>query len=164
MTTANKITIVRILMIPAFVTMAIYYGQSVQLGEPLEWQRFTAIAIFLVAAVTDLRKANSVLAATLESTADGILVVDRTGTITNVNGRFAEMWRLPLETLHSSDDDALALVLDQLSDPGAFVAKVQARVSCAPHAEAAVAHSRNADVASAPSWEMSPPLALTRLT
>ena len=53
MTTANKITIVRILMIPAFVTMAIYYGQSVQRGAPLEWQRYTAIVIFLVAAASD---------------------------------------------------------------------------------------------------------------
>src|SRR5215204_1442564 len=53
MTTANKITIVRILLIPAFVTMAIYYGQSVQRGEPLDWQRYTAIAIFLIAAVSD---------------------------------------------------------------------------------------------------------------
>jgi CDP-diacylglycerol--glycerol-3-phosphate 3-phosphatidyltransferase len=53
MTTANKITIVRILMIPVFVTMAIYYGQSIQRGAPLEWQRFTAIAIFLVAAASD---------------------------------------------------------------------------------------------------------------
>lgn len=53
MTTANKITVARILMIPAFVTMAIYYGQSIQRREPLEWQRFTAIIIFLVAAVSD---------------------------------------------------------------------------------------------------------------
>jgi cardiolipin synthase len=53
MTTANKITIVRILMIPVFVTMAIYYGQSIQRGAPLEWQRFTAIIIFLVAAASD---------------------------------------------------------------------------------------------------------------
>src|SRR5450755_3284355 len=53
MTTANKITIVRILLIPAFVTMAIYYGQSVQAGEPEEWMRFTAIAIFLLAAISD---------------------------------------------------------------------------------------------------------------
>ena len=52
MTTANKITVVRILMIPAFVTMAIYYGQSIQRHDPLEWQRFTAIAIFLIAAVS----------------------------------------------------------------------------------------------------------------
>jgi CDP-diacylglycerol--glycerol-3-phosphate 3-phosphatidyltransferase len=53
MTTANKITLIRILMIPAFVTMAIYYGQSVQRGQPLEWQRFTAIAIFLLASLSD---------------------------------------------------------------------------------------------------------------
>jgi CDP-diacylglycerol--glycerol-3-phosphate 3-phosphatidyltransferase len=53
MTTANKITVVRILMIPVFVTMAIYYGQSMQRGAPLEWMRFTAIAIFLIAAVSD---------------------------------------------------------------------------------------------------------------
>jgi cardiolipin synthase len=53
MTTANKITVVRILMIPAFVTMAIYYGQSIQRGAPLEWQRYAAIIIFLVAAISD---------------------------------------------------------------------------------------------------------------
>jgi CDP-diacylglycerol--glycerol-3-phosphate 3-phosphatidyltransferase len=53
MTTANKITLVRILMIPAFVTMALYYGESIKRGEPLEWQRYLAIAIFLVAALSD---------------------------------------------------------------------------------------------------------------
>ena len=53
MTTANKITIVRILMIPVFVTLAIYYGQSVQSGEPIEWQRFAAILVFLLAATSD---------------------------------------------------------------------------------------------------------------
>jgi cardiolipin synthase len=53
MTTANKITVVRILMIPAFVTMAIYYGESIKRGDPLEWQRFAAIIIFILAAVSD---------------------------------------------------------------------------------------------------------------
>jgi cardiolipin synthase (CMP-forming) len=53
MTTANKITVVRILLIPVFVTFAIYYGESVQRAEPLEWLRFTAIVVFLVAAVSD---------------------------------------------------------------------------------------------------------------
>ena len=53
MTTANKITVVRIMMIPAFVTMAIYYGESVKRGQPLEWQRFAAIVIFILAAVSD---------------------------------------------------------------------------------------------------------------
>src|SRR5437762_11362127 len=53
MTTTNKITLIRIAMIPVFVTMAIYYGQSIQRGQPLEWQRFTAIAIFLLASTSD---------------------------------------------------------------------------------------------------------------
>jgi CDP-diacylglycerol--glycerol-3-phosphate 3-phosphatidyltransferase len=53
MTTANKITLVRILMIPAFVTMAIYYGESIKRGDPLEWQRYAAITIFILAAVSD---------------------------------------------------------------------------------------------------------------
>src|SRR5689334_10255912 len=53
MTTANKITVVRIVMIPAFVTMAIYYGASITRGQPLEWQRFAAIIIFILAALSD---------------------------------------------------------------------------------------------------------------
>jgi CDP-diacylglycerol--glycerol-3-phosphate 3-phosphatidyltransferase len=53
MTTANKITLVRILMIPAFVTMAIYYGESIKRGDPLEWQRYAAIIIFILAALSD---------------------------------------------------------------------------------------------------------------
>jgi len=79
-----------------------------------------------VVAVNDLRAANSVLAATLESTADGILVVDGAGRITSWNSRFAEMWRIPPEVLEARDDSrALAFVLEQLCDPTAFVAKVQ---------------------------------------
>jgi len=79
-----------------------------------------------VAAVNDLREANSVLAATLESTADGILVVDGLGRITSWNSRFVEMWRVAPEVLESRDDNrALASVLEELCDPAAFVAKVQ---------------------------------------
>jgi diguanylate cyclase (GGDEF)-like protein/PAS domain S-box-containing protein len=79
-----------------------------------------------VAAEADVRAANSVLAATLESTADGILVVDRDGHITSWNSRFAEMWRIPTAVLESRDDSVvLAFVLEQLCDPGAFVAKIQ---------------------------------------
>ncbi len=53
MTTANKITITRIFMIPLFVMMAIYYGRSVLAGEPLEWQRWAAAAIFVLASASD---------------------------------------------------------------------------------------------------------------
>ena len=40
-------------MIPVFVTMAIYYGESIKRGDPLEWQRYVAIIIFILAAVSD---------------------------------------------------------------------------------------------------------------
>lgn len=53
MTTANKITIARILMIPMFVMMAVYYGKSVQRGDPRDWERFAAVLLFLLAAASD---------------------------------------------------------------------------------------------------------------
>jgi CDP-diacylglycerol--glycerol-3-phosphate 3-phosphatidyltransferase len=93
MTTANKITIVRILMIPAFVTMAIYYGQSIQRGAPLEWQRFTAIVIFLVAAASDgldgyvarRYKQRSTLGAILDPIADKGLLLSAVITLSISN-------------------------------------------------------------------------------
>src|SRR5881409_3408651 len=40
-------------MIPVFVALAIYYGESVRRGDPQEWQRFAAIIVFLLAAASD---------------------------------------------------------------------------------------------------------------
>ena len=72
------------------------------------------------------RHADSLLQSTLDSTADGILVVDRAGKIVFHNRRFAQMWRIPAEVLDSGDDHrAVAHVLDQLLDPDQFVAKVE---------------------------------------
>ena len=53
MTTANKITVTRILLIPVFVMMAIYYGRSRQAGHPQDWQRIAAVFAFLIAAASD---------------------------------------------------------------------------------------------------------------
>ncbi len=53
MTTANKITIVRLLLIPVFVLLGVYYGQSVFTGEPQEGFRLAAILVFLLASVSD---------------------------------------------------------------------------------------------------------------
>jgi cardiolipin synthase (CMP-forming) len=53
MTTANKITIFRIALIPVFIAAAIFYGQSVERGSPIEWLRWVAILTFLVAGISD---------------------------------------------------------------------------------------------------------------
>ncbi|MFN8053642.1 MAG: EAL domain-containing protein [Acidimicrobiales bacterium] len=72
-----------------------------------------------------LRATNSVLAATLESTADGIVVADATGSVQSFNRRFIEMFQLPREVLASPDESAaFAWVLGKLVDPGAFMAKI----------------------------------------
>ena len=66
------------------------------------------------------------LRTTLEATADGILVVDRSGKIVLYSKRFAKMWNLPESVLDSKDDNqALAFVLDQLKDPEGFLTKVR---------------------------------------
>jgi PAS domain S-box-containing protein len=73
-----------------------------------------------------IRGAYSMLSATFEATADGILVVDQEGRILRHNQKFASMWRIPEEILASKDDGrALAHVLGQLKDPEAFLAKVK---------------------------------------
>jgi CDP-diacylglycerol--glycerol-3-phosphate 3-phosphatidyltransferase len=53
MTVANQITLARIAAIPAFVMLAIYYGESVLEGDRQPWLRWTAIGVFVVAAVSD---------------------------------------------------------------------------------------------------------------
>jgi two-component system, cell cycle sensor histidine kinase and response regulator CckA len=74
----------------------------------------------------ELRNALSTLEATLESTADGILVVDHTGKITQYNQRFVQMWGIPADIVASREDDkAIAFVLDQLRDPRGFISKVR---------------------------------------
>jgi diguanylate cyclase (GGDEF)-like protein len=47
------------------------------------------------------------LQATLEATADGILVTDAAGRITACNRRFAELWLLPAELLQSDDPEGM---------------------------------------------------------
>jgi diguanylate cyclase (GGDEF)-like protein len=69
----------------------------------------------------------SLLEATLQSTADGILVVDHEGRIVSSNDEFARMWRIPADLIAAGDDDAvLAHGVEQVVDPEAFHAKVQA--------------------------------------
>ncbi len=53
MTTANKITVTRILMIPIFVMMAIYYAKGVRDHDPQPWQQYCAITVFLLASASD---------------------------------------------------------------------------------------------------------------
>ncbi len=73
-----------------------------------------------------LKENVSLLQATLESTADGILVIDLNGRIVSYNQRFLQMWRMPESVLQSGDDEqALAFVVQQLQEPDQFLTKVR---------------------------------------
>ena len=77
-------------------------------------------------AMEGLQRALSLVRATLESTTDGILVVDREGSWAGHNQKFREIWRIPRELAETGDDDrALDYVVGQLSDPEGFIAKVR---------------------------------------
>lgn len=63
----------------------------------------------------ELAAMTSQLRATLEATADGILVLDPAGRIRNMNRRFSQMWQLPDELLLRHEDGRLkAYILERI--------------------------------------------------
>ncbi|MBW4670919.1 MAG: EAL domain-containing protein [Cyanomargarita calcarea GSE-NOS-MK-12-04C] len=74
----------------------------------------------------ELEKSLSLQQATLESTADGILVVDSQGNITGFNQKFVQMWFIP-ELLMASGNyrEALRIAVSQLEDPRQHLATVR---------------------------------------
>jgi PAS domain S-box-containing protein len=69
----------------------------------------------------------ALLHATLEAVADGIMVVNGTGTIVSANQRFGAVWGFPTSTTAIRDTTATwEFAHDQLIDPTAFLAKVEA--------------------------------------
>ncbi|MEZ2302940.1 MAG: adenylate/guanylate cyclase domain-containing protein [Microcoleus sp.] len=73
-----------------------------------------------------LAQSVSLLQATFDSTADGILATDRTGKIVSFNREFIEMWGIPEEVMAlRSDAKMVAFVLNQLKDPQAFQERIE---------------------------------------
>jgi diguanylate cyclase (GGDEF)-like protein len=103
-------------------------------GAVKEWRGGTpAVMSGTVQDITERKRAEaevldtlSLLNATLDSTADGILVVDLDGRIRSFNRKFVEMWNVPESVLAAGDNErALSCVLSQIKDPETFLAKVR---------------------------------------
>jgi diguanylate cyclase (GGDEF)-like protein/PAS domain S-box-containing protein len=79
-----------------------------------------------VSAEQEVGDALSRLTATLDSTADGILVIDVEGRITDFNRRFSDIWGLPEDAVARQDDMGnLRICLDQLIHPQDFVSRIE---------------------------------------
>ncbi len=73
----------------------------------------------------DLRSANALFTAQLESSPDGVLVVGANRRIVSFNRRFVDLWKIPADIVETrSDEKAVAWVLDGLTDPDAFLAQL----------------------------------------
>jgi diguanylate cyclase (GGDEF)-like protein/PAS domain S-box-containing protein len=76
--------------------------------------------------IRGLKKTRAAGKAAMESTADGILTVDRKGKILDFNEKFMRLWNIPPKTAEKGDDgDLIQFVLDQLEDPGSFMDRIR---------------------------------------
>lgn len=73
-----------------------------------------------------LQKSLSLVKATLESSGDGILVINNSGDIVDYNQKFVQMWQIPQKVIDSkSEATILNYVQDQLANPDDFFAKMK---------------------------------------
>lgn len=95
LTLATKITIVRLLMTPVFVLLAVYYIDSVQDGQPNAYLRWATATVFLVTCSTDAldgyfarsRNARTRLGTMLDPLADKFLLLSGLIVLTGAWGR-----------------------------------------------------------------------------
>ena len=71
-------------------------------------------------------KEKTILQAILNSTGDGILFIDKHGSVINYNNKFCEMWGIPNEVLDTKNGEkVMSYIKDQLIDPSEFINSVK---------------------------------------
>jgi PAS domain S-box-containing protein len=74
-----------------------------------------------------LHRSEDLLRGVLESTSDGILVIDEKGRMSHMNKRFAQLWDIPEELVQQPDNERLLEHIgSRLEDSPAFLEKLQA--------------------------------------
>lgn len=90
----------------------------------------------LEARTGELAHSISLLHATLDSTADGILATQFTGGSVCANAKFTQMWGIPLSMLaRGVDAELFAYMAPQLKQPERFIARIEDLFAC-PQSEA----------------------------
>jgi diguanylate cyclase (GGDEF)-like protein/PAS domain S-box-containing protein len=94
------------------ITGAVIIGRDLRERKRYEWEA---------------RRAVTLLQSTLDSTADGILVIGQEGRVLTWNQRFADMWGIPAELMEQDDDyDLIGQLVEQLVDPAEFLRSLEA--------------------------------------
>lgn len=97
-------------------------------GEPT--REFTDLYVKVQQAISKyhaekrVKETSALLRSTLESTADGILVVDTEGKITAWNRKFVQMWGIPYHLIEGGDyTQVLSYMLPQIREQGNYLQK-----------------------------------------
>ena len=95
------------------VTGAVIIGRDLRERKRYEWEA---------------RRAVTLLQSTLDSTADGILVIGQDSRVLTWNQRFADLWGIPAELMEQQDDDhdLIGQLVDQLANPKEFLRSLEA--------------------------------------
>jgi diguanylate cyclase (GGDEF)-like protein/PAS domain S-box-containing protein len=70
-----------------------------------------------------LESALALLRATLEATADGILVLDSFGNVVSFNEKFLDIWELPASTVGTDDQELIHAVMSAVTEADAIALK-----------------------------------------
>ena len=100
MTWATRITIFRIVLIPVFIGLMVAYGDTAQAGHAQEGWRYAAIAVFIVASLSDALDGylarhwnqRSALGALLDPIADKLLLLAVLITFGLIPPRYFPLW------------------------------------------------------------------------
>jgi cardiolipin synthase len=100
MTWATRITIFRIVLIPIFIGLMVAYGDTAQAGHAVENWRYAAIAVFIVASLSDALDGylarhwnqRSALGALLDPIADKLLLLAVLITFGLIPPRYFPLW------------------------------------------------------------------------
>lgn len=114
LTPVAKLVLLEGLFLTLLVTLVLYFAQLAQKqAARLELTNY------------DLLQSNSLLQATLESTADGILVLDTQGRKINFNTQFIQMWQVPDSVLKAmrwgEEQPILLFIASQLQEKEVFL-------------------------------------------
>jgi len=102
MTFATQITLTRLLLVPVFAVLAVYYADSILKGAPNETYRWWAVGVFTVAALSDLLDGyiarhfnqHSRIGEVLDPIADKSLVLTAIITLSVV--QWGDDWSIPI--------------------------------------------------------------------
>jgi signal transduction histidine kinase/DNA-binding NarL/FixJ family response regulator len=86
------------------------------------------------AEASERHRSNALLRATLEATADGIVVLTPDRRVLLRNEQFLRMWNIPPEFADSDADEIIRYVFDQLQDPEEAIGRLDELLS-SPYAE-----------------------------